>query len=97
MGLDPDAGRLFVLRGRQGDRIKAIWRDGQGSGLVSKRLERGRVVWPAAAEGKIAPTPARAAPCPWRDGEDQPTVRGAGGPTKDWRGPTRAWRSLEAG
>ena len=44
--------RLVVFRGRPGDVVKAIWWDGQGSGLFSKRLERGRFVWPAATEGQ---------------------------------------------
>ena len=41
-----------MFRGRPGDVVKAIWWDGQGSGLFSKRLERGRFVWPAACEGQ---------------------------------------------
>jgi transposase len=28
---DPFAGHLFVFRGRQGDLVKIIWWDGQGS------------------------------------------------------------------
>ena len=44
---DPYCGHLFVFRGRRGDLIKVIWFDGQGSCLFSKRLERGRFVWPS--------------------------------------------------
>ena len=51
---DPFAGHLFVFRGRRGDLIKIIWWDGQGACLFSKRLEKGRFVWPSAKEGKIA-------------------------------------------
>jgi transposase len=47
---DPHAGHVFVFRGRRGDLIKIIWHDGQGACLFSKRLERGRFIWP-----KIAP------------------------------------------
>ena len=47
---DPFSGHLFVFRGRRGDLIKVIWWDGQGACLYSKRLERGRFVWPAAKE-----------------------------------------------
>ena len=59
--LDPFAGHLFVFRGRRGDLIKVIWWDGQGACLFSKRLERGRFVWPATKEGKVSLTPAQLA------------------------------------
>jgi transposase len=58
---DPFAGHMFVFRGRRGDLIKIIWWDGQGACLFSKRLEKGRFVWPSAKEGKIALTPAQLA------------------------------------
>lgn len=48
------SGHLFLFRERRGDQIKVIWRDGQGACLFTKRLERGRFVWPAAREGKIS-------------------------------------------
>ena len=82
LGLDPYAGHLFVFRGRQGDLIKVIWFDGQGSCLFAKRLEKGRFVWPAAAEGKVAMTPAQLAML----------LEGI-----DWRTPSRTWRPLKAG
>lgn len=58
---DPYSGHVFVFRGRRGDLIKSlprartgvIWWDGQGACLFSKRLERGRFVWPSAADGKV--------------------------------------------
>jgi transposase len=50
---DPYSGHLFVFRGRRGDLIKVIWWDGQGACLFSKRLERGRFVWPSIADGKL--------------------------------------------
>ena len=52
---------MFVFRERRGDLIKIIWRDGQGSCLFSKRLERGRFVWPSDKEGKISPASAQLA------------------------------------
>ena len=58
---NPFSGHLFVFRGRQGDLIKIIWWDGQGACLFSKRLEKGRFVWPSASDGKIALTPAQLA------------------------------------
>lgn len=56
---DPFTGHLFVFRGQRGDVIKIIWWDGQGACLFSKRLEKGRFVWPSAKEGKIALKAAR--------------------------------------
>ena len=69
LGLDPYAGHLFIFRGRQGDLVKVIWFDGQGSCLFAKKLEKGRFVWPSAKEGKVAMTPAQLAMLldhPWR-------------------------------
>ena len=56
---DPFCGHLFVFRGRRGDLLKMIWFDGQGACLFSKRLEKGRFVWPSAAQGKVTLTPAQ--------------------------------------
>lgn len=44
---DPHAGHVFVFRGRRGDLVKIIWHDGQGACLFSKRLEKGRFIWPS--------------------------------------------------
>ena len=52
--LDPHDGALYAFRGRRGDLIKILWWDGQGLCLFSKRLERGRFVWPQAREGSVA-------------------------------------------
>jgi len=79
---DPYCGHLFVFRGRRGDLIKVIWFDGQGSCLFSKRLEKGKFVWPAAKDGKIALTPAQLAML----------LEGI-----DWRMPKRTWRPLTTG
>ena len=43
---DPYSGHLFAFRGKRADRIKILWWDGTGLCLYSKRLERGRFVWP---------------------------------------------------
>jgi len=59
LAADPFGGHLFVFRGRRGDLIKVLWWDGQGMCLFSKRLERGRFVWPAAPNGSVALTPAQ--------------------------------------
>lgn len=80
--LDPFSGHLFVFRGRRGDLIKMIWWDGQGACLFAKRLEKGRFVWPAAKDGRVAMTPAQLAML----------LEGI-----DWRAPQRTWRPLVAG
>lgn len=54
---DPFSGHLFVFRGRRGDLIKIIWWDTQGACVFSKRLERGRFVWPTAKDGKVHLSP----------------------------------------
>jgi len=50
---DPFGGQVFVFRGRRGDLIKVLWWDGDGLCLFSKRLERGRFVWPQAENGTL--------------------------------------------
>lgn len=82
LGQDPYSGHLFVFRGRRGDLIKVIWFDGQGSCLFSKRLERGRFVWPSSADGKLILSPAQLSML----------LEGI-----DWRAPQRTWRPLTAG
>lgn len=79
---DPFSGHLFVFRGRRGDLLKVVWWDGQGACLFSKRLEKGRFVWPAAKDGKVSLTPAQMAML----------LEGI-----DWRTPERTWQSLMAG
>ena len=79
---DPYCGHLFVFRGRRGDLIKVIWWDGQGACLFSKRLERGRFVWPSAAGGKLV------------IGAPQLAMLLGG---IDWRTPQRTWQPLTVG
>jgi transposase len=79
---DPYSGHLFVFRGRRGDLIKIIWFDGQGSCLFSKRLERGRFVWPSTRAGKLTLSPAQLSML----------LEGI-----DWRSPQRTWRPLTTG
>ena len=70
-----------------GDLIKVIWWDGQGACLFSKRLERGRFVWPSlsnsmGADGKLVVSRAQLAML----------LEGI-----DWRAPQRTWQPLSAG
>lgn len=50
---NPFGGHVFAFRGRRGDILKVLWFDGQGMLLLSKRLERGRFVWPQASSGGV--------------------------------------------
>lgn len=50
----PLSGHVFVFRGRRGDIVKVLWFDGDGSCLLAKRLERGRLVWPHATSGTVS-------------------------------------------
>jgi len=79
---DPFSGHLFVFRGRQGDLIKIIWFDGQGACLFSKRLERGRFIWPSPATGKVSLSSVQLAML----------LEGI-----DWRAPLRTWQPLLSG
>jgi transposase len=79
---DPHAGHLFVFRGRRGGLIKVLWYDGQGFCLFSKRLERGRFIWPSAADGTVAITSAQLGYL----------LEGI-----DWRMPQHTWRPTSAG
>ena len=79
---DPYSGHLFVFRGRRGDLLKIIWWDQQGACLFSKRLEKGRFVWPAAKDGKISLS------------ASQLTMLLEG---IDWRMPIKTWRPLTTG
>jgi transposase len=54
---DPHCGHLFVFRGRRGDLLKIVWHDGHGACLFSKRLERGRFIWPTASSSRAWRSP----------------------------------------
>ena len=79
---DPHGGHLFVFRGRRGGLIKVLWHDGQGLCLFSKRLERGRFLWPSPADGVVTITPAQLGYL----------LEGI-----DWRMPQYTWRPHAAG
>jgi transposase len=79
---DPHSGQLFVFRGRRGSLIKILWHDGQGLCLFAKRLERGRFIWPSAADGVVTITAAQLGYL----------LEGI-----DWRMPQSTWRPQAAG
>jgi len=74
---NPFCGHLFVFRGRRGDMVKMLWFDGDGLCLLSKRLERGRFVWPQASSGSVSLTSAQLSML----------LEGI-----DWRRPQRTWQ-----
>ncbi len=78
---DPFSGQVFVFRGRRGDMIKALWWDGDGLCLLSKRLEHGRFVWPKATSGTVHLTSAQLSML----------LEGI-----DWRRPERSWKPSKA-
>ncbi|HEY8450473.1 MAG TPA: IS66 family insertion sequence element accessory protein TnpB [Bacillota bacterium] len=79
---DPLSGHLFVFRGRRGDLVKVIWHDGQGACLFTKRLERGRFVWPSQGREAVAISPAQLSYL----------LSGI-----DWRHPQETWRPTSMG
>jgi transposase len=79
---DPHSGAVFAFRGKRGDLIKLLWWDTQGLCLFSKRLEKGRFIWPMAATGTVSLTPAQLSML----------LEGI-----DWRAPVRSWRPSLAG
>ncbi len=54
LNAQPYSGHVYAFRGRRGDQVKLLWFDGDGLCLFSKRLERGRLVWPKAEDGTVA-------------------------------------------
>ena len=56
---DPHSGAVFAFRGKRGDLVKLLCFDGEGLCLFSKRMDRGRFVWPVTATGTVALSPAQ--------------------------------------
>ena len=55
--LNPFQNSLFLLCGRQRDRMKALYWEGDGFVLLYKRLENGKFQWPMNTEAVRALTP----------------------------------------
>ena len=79
---DALAGEIFVFRGKRGDLIKIIWHDGHGMCLFSKRLERGKFIWPVTVGEAVAITQAQLGYL----------LEGI-----DWRAPQQTWRPQAVG
>jgi len=87
---DPHAGHLFVFRGKRGDLVKIIWHDGQGACLFSKRLERGRFIWPTPSSSRASGTADGAVTI-------SPAQLGYMLEGIDWRSPQKTYRPEIAG
>jgi transposase len=79
---DPHGGDLYLFRGRRGDLLKILWHDGLGLSLYAKRLDRGRFIWPSAADGAVSISAAQMSYM----------LEGI-----DWRNPQHTWRPQSAG
>jgi transposase len=79
---DPLSGHLFRFRGRRGDLLKVIWHDGQGACLFTKKLEKGRFLWPALADCAVSISQAQMSYL----------LSGI-----DWRNPRESWRPTSVG
>jgi transposase len=78
----PHSGAIFAFRGKRGDLVKLLWYDGQGLCLFSKRMDRGRFVWPVTKEGSVNLSSAQLSML----------LEGI-----DWRRPERTWAPSLAG
>ena len=74
---NPYSGHVFAFRGRRGDLLKVLWWSGDGMCLFTKRLERGKFVWPQANSGTVYLTAAQLAMLL---------------EVIDWRRPQRTWQ-----
>ena len=51
---DPTSGHAFLFTNARRNRLKLVVYDGSGLWVCSKRLEKGRFIWPQATEGTVA-------------------------------------------
>ena len=65
-----------------GSLLKALWHDGLGLSLYTKRLDRGRFVWPQTVDGVVALSAGQMSYLLERI---------------DWRHPQQTWRPQAAG
>jgi transposase len=57
LGRTPCDGAAYVFRSARGHRLKLLVWDATGVWLATRRLHKGRFVWPTAAGGEFAITP----------------------------------------
>jgi transposase len=78
----PESNKGMHYETRCGDLIKIIWHDGQGACMFTKRLERGRFLWPSMTDGVVTISVAQLSYL----------LSGI-----DWRMPQETWRPQVAG
>ena len=54
--LNPTSGQLFLFRNRQANKIKMLWWDHNGFWLCYKRLEKGKLKFPAIVDQAVGLT-----------------------------------------
>lgn len=50
---DPTTGHIFLFTNKRRDRLKLVYFDGVGLWVCARRMEGGRLHWPAATGGKV--------------------------------------------
>jgi transposase len=78
----PGSNKGMHYETRCGNLLKVIWHDGQGACLFTKRLERGRFLWPSPADGVVTISSAQLGYL----------LSGI-----DWRYPQETWRPTSVG
>jgi transposase len=78
----PGSNKGMHYETRCGNLMKVIWHDGQGACLFTKRLERGRFLWPSPADGVVTISSAQLGYL----------LSGI-----DWRHPQETWRPTSVG
>lgn len=53
LALNPTSGQLFLFRNRSSNKIKLLWWERNGFWLCYKRLEEGRLIFPALSDQAI--------------------------------------------
>ncbi len=79
---NPLNGHMFCFRGGSGNLLKVIWHNGQGACCFTKRLERGKFLWPSPADGVVTISAAQLGYL----------LSGI-----DWRNPQKTWRPTSMG
>jgi len=69
----PAGGAVFAFRGREGDRLKLLYWDGQGFCLYYKHLEKSAYCWPLIGHVRVQLNYAQI--MAWQDGLDWKRVR----------------------